>query len=119
MMYTVRHRHTGAPRPPLDLRLQPERVSAHGLLDAKALMDANAARVERSIAPPETKPYLDETLVPGYMVPTENRARAAPPRRSASRLSSGRVLGASSSPRRSGRGRCARPRPASLGWRSK
>ena len=75
MMYTVRHRHTGAPRPPLDLRLQPERVSAHGLLDAKALMDANAARVERSIAPPETKPYLDETLVPGYMVPTENRAR--------------------------------------------
>ena len=38
-------------------------------------MDTNAARVERSIAPPETKPYLDETLVPGYMVPTENRPR--------------------------------------------
>ena len=75
MMYTVRHRHTGAPRLPLDLRLDPQRVSAHGLLDAKALMDANAARVERSIAPPETKPYLDETLVPGYMAPTENRAR--------------------------------------------
>ena len=35
-------------------------------------MRRNAERVAASVAPPETKPYLDETLEPGYAAPTEN-----------------------------------------------
>lgn len=80
-MYTARHRLTGAPRAAPDVRLDASLVSEHDLIDAKALMATNEARLAaRLTGAPSSPSRINDSRAAGARDSSDVETSAEPAR---------------------------------------